>query len=80
MMDCFKIAFYEIHKLAVIVFTIPVSSSPCERSFSCLRGIKSYLRNRMTNSRLNDLCFLSVERKIVIDIALKDMVNAFDAG
>lgn len=76
----FKIAFHELHKLAVIAVTIPASSASCERTFSCLRRLKTYLRNRMANNRLSDLAVLAVERSLANEIDLKCVVDMFDAS
>ncbi|KAH8026375.1 hypothetical protein HPB51_020359 [Rhipicephalus microplus] len=57
----YKLAFHELHKLSVIAVTIPASSSSCERTFSCLRRLKTYLRSKMTNNRLSDLAVLAAE-------------------
>ena len=48
----YKDAFYELWRLIQIALTLPVSSAGCERSFSKLRIIKTYLRNSMSNHRL----------------------------
>jgi hypothetical protein len=38
-----------------ILLTIPVTVAACERSFSKLKLIKTYLRSSMSNERLNSL-------------------------
>ena len=52
----------EVHKLVKIYYTVPVTTAPAERSFSCLRRIKTYLRNSMTQPRLNHCMLLHVHR------------------
>lgn len=76
----YKLAFHELHKLGVIAVTIPASSSSCERTFSCLRRLKTYLRSRMTNNRLSDLAVLAVERSLSNKIDLQRVVDMFDAA
>jgi hypothetical protein len=39
--------FKEIHKVFEIYLSVAISSTDPERSFSCLRRLKSYLRNKM---------------------------------
>lgn len=56
----YKLAFAETNKLCEICLTIPVSSAGCERSFSCLRRIKNYMRNSMTDPRLSHLASLTI--------------------
>ena len=51
-------AFAELDKLITIPCTLPVSTASCERSFSTLQIVKSYLRTSMGNGRLHDLLIL----------------------
>lgn len=57
LLEKYKLAFTESHKIVRIVITIPVSSAACERTFSCLRRLKNYMRSRMTNERLVEFIF-----------------------
>ena len=75
----FQLAFHEIYKLAVIALTIPSSSASCERSFSCMRRIKTYLRNRIANERLSSLAILSIERELTKNLNMDSVVDKFDA-
>ena len=50
----------EVDKLLKLFFTFPVTTATAERSFSSLRRIKTYLRSRMTDCRLNNLFLLYV--------------------
>ena len=59
-----KSAFPDFVKFLQLVLTIPVSSAQAERSFSCLKRVKTYLRSTMSAQRLNNLCLLSIEREI----------------
>ncbi|GBN61902.1 hypothetical protein AVEN_242809-1 [Araneus ventricosus] len=54
-------------KLIQILLVIPVSTASCERSFSCLRSLKSCLRNGMCQERLSELGVLKIENTIDID-------------
>jgi hypothetical protein len=47
--------------------TIPITTATAERSFSNLKFIKTYLRSTMTESRLNDLAHLFINRDIKLD-------------
>ena len=53
----------EVHKLLKIYLTIPVTTSSAERSFSALKRIKDYLRNSMTQERLNHCMLLHMHRE-----------------
>jgi hypothetical protein len=52
LLEKYKLAFIETHKIVQIIITIPVSSAGCERTFSCLRRLKNYMRSLITNERL----------------------------
>lgn len=80
LLEEYKLAFHEIYKLAVIALTIPASSASCERTFSCMRRLKTYLRNRMGSVRLSNLAVLAVERRIAMTLDMNDVVDKFDAG
>ena len=55
-----RTAFPSLVKLIQIGLTIAVSTAHCERSFSALKRIKSYLRSTMSQQRLVDLAILSI--------------------
>ena len=59
--------------------TIAVSTAHCERSFSALKRIKSYLRSTMVEDRLADLAILSIEREISGSLVLEDVITEFAA-
>lgn len=63
---CNKEIFPSIHRLLKILVTLPVSTSTCERTFSTLRRVKTYLRNATGQQRLNGLTMLNVHREINI--------------
>ena len=54
--------------LLIIGCTFPVSSAEAERSFSGLRRIKSYLRNRMTDEQLSGLALMYLHQGLDIDV------------
>ena len=58
-----------IRVLLLILCTLPVTSCSSERSFSCLKRIKTTLRSSMGNERLSSLALLHTHRDIEIDIA-----------
>jgi len=57
-----------MNKLLQILWTIPVSVCGCERSFSSLRRIKTYLRNTTGQERLTSLALINIEKDYQIDI------------
>jgi hypothetical protein len=58
----------EAYKLFCLIATIPATSSSVERSFSCLKRVKTYLRNSMTQQRVNSLAYLSIEKSILCQL------------
>ena len=73
-LDC---AFPELIKLFRIALTIAVNTAQCERSFSTLKRVKSYLRSTMNEQRLSDLAILSIERELSSNVSLDDAVTEF---
>ena len=70
-------AFSEFDKLVTIACTLPISTASCERSFSTLRIIKSYLRTTMANDRLHDLMLLGIHRARASKLNFDDVVLRF---
>ena len=60
-----------------ILLTSPVSVATGERSFSKLKIIKNYLRNSMTQERLNDLAIISIEHESANAIQYDDIIDDF---
>ena len=72
-----KVAFPNLIKVIQIALTICVSTASCERNFSALKRIKTYLRSTLAEQRLNDLSILSIEREIATGISLEDVITEF---
>ena len=72
-----KEAFPTLLKLLQITLTIAVSTATCERSFSALKRIKSYLRSTMSEQRLVDLAVLSIEKDLSQQLSLEEVINQF---
>lgn len=60
-----------------ILLTMPVTVAACERNFSKLKLIKTYLRSTMSNERLNSLALLSIENEVVQRIDLSENIKKF---
>jgi len=69
--------FSEVTKLIRIFLTLPTTTATAERSFSCLRRIKSYLRSTMTEKRLNNVMILHCHKDRTDNLDLKDIANKF---
>lgn len=55
----------------------PVSNCSTERSFSCLKRIKTYLRSCTSEERLNDLAIMNIESDITANIKFDDVIHEF---
>jgi len=70
-------AYYEVSRLIRIACTLPVTSAQAERSFSCLKLIKTHLRTTMLDSRLSNLSLLSLHSGRVNALDLDQVVDMF---
>jgi hypothetical protein len=57
-----KFAFPDLATFARLVLTMPVSSAGAEGSFSTMKRVKTSLRSTMADSRLSNLCIISIKR------------------
>ena len=71
-------AFPILIKLFRIALTLAVSTAQCERSFSALKRIKTYLRTTMSEQRLSDMSLLSIERDLSNTISFDDVIERFE--
>jgi len=58
--ECNHEFFPNLHKLLRILCTLPITSAECERLFSTLRRLKTYLRATMTSERESGLALTSI--------------------
>ena len=72
-----KEAFPTLLQLIQTAMTICVNTAQCERSFSSLKRIKTYLRSTMSEQRLTDLAVLSIERELSGKLSLGAIVDEF---
>lgn len=70
-------AFYELNRLIRIAVTLPVTSVEAERSFSCLKLIKTHLRTTMLDERLSDIALLSVHSRRANELDLDLVIDKF---
>lgn len=66
-----------LYKHLQLAITIPVSSSTCERSFSTMRRVKTWLRTTMAEDRFSSLAMLNIERDLSNKIDTEVIVNKF---
>jgi len=75
-------AFAELHRLGVIAISLPVSVSTasCEHSFSALRHMKNWVKNSLSNDKLDCVSLLAIERERAQPIDTDKIVDAFSAA
>jgi hypothetical protein len=56
-----KTAFPRLLAVYQLALTLPVSTASCERSFSCAKRVKTYLRTSMGDARFSSLGMMSIE-------------------
>ena len=64
-----------VKMLMQILCTLPISTCSAERSFSSLKYLKNYLRNRMNDDRLTGLALLYLHHEITVNV--DDVINIF---
>uniref|UniRef100_A0A3Q2D0G0 HAT C-terminal dimerisation domain-containing protein n=1 Tax=Cyprinodon variegatus TaxID=28743 RepID=A0A3Q2D0G0_CYPVA len=57
--------FPSLKEVLQVALTVPVSSCSCERSFSALRRLHTWLRKTMGQKRLHNLAVMAIENGIV---------------
>ena len=70
-----KLTFPNINAALRLAATFPVTSCSCERSVSVLRRLKTYLRNTMSQERMNGLALLNVHREI--SVSAEEVIEHF---
>ncbi len=55
--------FTEVYKALKLYLSIPATSVTAERSFSCMKLIKTWLRSTMKNERLSDLGIIKMNNR-----------------
>ena len=73
----------EVIKLIKLYFALPIITVSAERSFSALRRVKTYLRSRMMQERLNNVmllhCHINKTESLDMSAIMKDFVSSNDA-
>jgi len=64
-------------KMLKVALILPVTTATCERSFSSMRRIKTWLRSSMEQHRFDSLALLSIEKDILKDINKEKMLDEF---
>nr|CAH7737984.1 unnamed protein product [Callosobruchus chinensis] len=64
--NCNRDFFPNIHRLLTILATIPITNTTPERSFSTMKRVKTWSRNKMRNERLSSLALLSIHWELQV--------------
>lgn len=72
-----KVMFPTLTQVLQVSLTIPVNSCSCERSFSVLRRLHTWLRSTMGQDRLHHLALLSVEREELGKLSQSQVIDRF---
>ena len=73
----YEVVFPATMTLLKMAITLGVSSATGERSFSCVKRIKTFLRSTMTTKRLSALALLSVEKELASSLNMDEFINTF---
>ena len=74
-----EIAFPNVVQILQLALTVVVSSASCERSFSALKRIKTYLRSTMKDERLDKIAILSIEKDLSKNLNLDTVIDQFNS-
>uniref|UniRef100_A0A667Y0C5 HAT C-terminal dimerisation domain-containing protein n=1 Tax=Myripristis murdjan TaxID=586833 RepID=A0A667Y0C5_9TELE len=72
-----KDMFPSLKAIFQVSLTIPVTSCSCERSFSALRRLHTWLRNTMGQDRLSNLAIMSIEREMLAKVNHAEVIDRF---
>ncbi len=64
--DIFPNVYYLLNVLAVL----PVTTCEAERSISCLRRLKTYMRSTMRQDGFSGLALMNIHKDITVDITV----------
>jgi hypothetical protein len=69
--------FTNVKQLIRLLHVCPASSCSAERSFSALRRLKTWLRNTMTQKRLNSVVVCNVHQELTDGVDLSVVAKEF---
>ncbi|KAL0968773.1 hypothetical protein UPYG_G00271580 [Umbra pygmaea] len=68
------VSMRQLYALACLVVTIPVSTFSVEQTFSALKRIQKYSRNRTGQDRLSALASIAIEKDLLLELKCKDVL------
>ena len=72
-----RVCYAQLYKAYQIACTIPTTTVENERSFSCMKRVKTFLRSSIADLRLGDLGTLSLNGERTAKIDMEDIIEQF---
>ncbi|XP_076923185.1 uncharacterized protein LOC143585242 [Bidens hawaiensis] len=66
-----------IYRLVKLTLVLPVATASVERCFSSMKHVKTDLRNRMSDGYMNDSCICYIERDLLANVSVEDVIDRF---
>ncbi|KAJ0800026.1 putative HAT dimerization domain, ribonuclease H-like superfamily [Helianthus annuus] len=66
-----------IYRLLTLALILPVATASVERCFSSMKHVKTDLRNRMGDDYMNDCCICYIERDLLANVSVNDVMDSF---
>lgn len=67
----------QVEQLVTLALTLPATNATSERAFSTLKRIKTYLRNTITQKRLNSCFLLNTYKELTSNIDREAVITEF---
>eukprot|EP00112_Aurelia_sp_Birch-Aquarium-sp1_P025798 Seg8790.2 transcript_id=Seg8790.2/GoldUCD/mRNA.D3Y31 product="hypothetical protein" protein_id=Seg8790.2/GoldUCD/D3Y31 len=67
----------KVHKIIKLYYTVPLSSASCERTFSAMRLLKTWLRAKTGANHLNDIMFANIQESDMDRVDIKAKASEF---
>ena len=73
--------FPEVYQAIKLYLSVPACATTAERSFSCLKLIKTWLRSKMKNERLSDLAIIKMNnvKKTDFQLDVNQVIDDFNS-
>jgi len=72
-----KSVFPNLYKMLHFALSIPTSSASCEKTFSAMRRINTYIRSTMLPNRFSKLSIIAIERDLSNVLNKEDILKKF---
>lgn len=69
----------EVATVLKLILVLPATNAQSERVFSALKVVETYLRNTMTQARLNYVMMMYVQKEAAEKLSLAAVANEFAA-